>query len=125
MEAKTWMHWLAIVPFGYIFCKAGFSKILKVEEMVEGMRQIGFGIQPTLIIGWAEVLGLVGLIAGIWFPAVKLVSILLLWIFSISALAIHISYHHPIEELKEALIVTILPLLILATDRHIKLEIVN
>lgn len=125
MEVKAWIHWLALMTFAFVFCKAGLYKVLKIEEMMEGMKMIGFDEKLSVLIGWVEVLGVAGLLFGIRFPAVKLISILGLWVFAISALAIHISYHHPIAELTDALLVTCLPVLMLATDKEFKIEILH
>lgn len=92
---------------------------------MEGMESMGFGTNATLIIGWIETIGVLGLIAGIFIPAVKPVAVLLLWPFAIGALTTHFSYHHPFGEYMNALLVCILPVIILFTDTHFKVIITN
>lgn len=91
--------------------------------MMEGMESMGFGTTATLIIGWAETLGVVGLIVGIFVPVVKRVTVLLLWPFAIGALTAHFSYHHAFPEYLNALLVTICPAILLATDKHFRIII--
>jgi hypothetical protein len=106
-----------------IFGYAGIYKIIKVPAMMEGMQSMGFGETATLLIGWAETLGVIGLIAGIFIPALKPISAIWLWPFAIGALTTHWSYHHPFAEYMNALIVTVAPVVLLATSNHFKIII--
>lgn len=89
--------------------------------MMEGMRSMGFGTTATLIIGWAETIGVAGLIAGIFIPVIKPVAVIFLWPFAIGALTTHFSYHHNFSEYMNALLVTVCPAILLATDKHFKI----
>jgi uncharacterized membrane protein YphA (DoxX/SURF4 family) len=123
MDIKTILHWLAFAVMLYIFGYAGIYKIVKMPGMMQGMRSMGFGEQVTVIIGWTEVLGVTGLLAGIFIPQVKPIAVLYLWPFAIGALTTHFSYHHGIADFYQALLVTVLPVILLMTDRHFKVSI--
>lgn len=118
MKIKTLLHWISFAVLAYIFAKAGFQKVTEDPYMTEGMRGIGFGRTGNLLIGWAELTGVLGLIGGILLPKIKPIATLWLWPFAIGALTVHWSYHHPFAEYYEALLVTIMPAIVLATDRH-------
>lgn len=123
MNVKMVIHWTAFCLFLFLFARAGLLKIVRDPDMMQGMKTIGFDSTATLLIGWAEVLGVAGLIAGIIIPQVKPVSILALWPFAIGALTVHFSYHHSIHEYYQSLLVCLLPLAVLMTDKHFKLVI--
>jgi uncharacterized membrane protein YphA (DoxX/SURF4 family) len=123
MEIKTILHWISFAVFAYIFGYAGIYKVIKVQNMMEGMASMGFGTTATLIIGYAETTGVIALVMGIFIPVVKPVAVLFLWPFAIGALTTHFSYHHDFAEYRNALLVTVLPLIILATDKHFRVSI--
>jgi uncharacterized membrane protein YphA (DoxX/SURF4 family) len=123
MDIRTIVHWISFAIFLYIFGYAGLYKIIKIPGMVQGMESMGFGTRATLWIGWLETLGVLGLIAGIFVPVVKPVAVIFLWPFAIGALTTHFSHHHPASEYFNALLVCIMPVLLLATDRHFKVII--
>ena len=91
--------------------------------MMEGMASMGFGEHATVWIGWLETIGVLGLIAGIFLPVAKPVAVIFLWPFAIGALTTHFSYHHPLSEYLNALLVCIMPVILLITDRHFKIVI--
>jgi hypothetical protein len=123
MKIKKVLHWLAFLIFLYIFGYAGLFKIMKIPEMMTGMQSMGFGETATLLIGWAEAIGVAGLITGIFYPRIKPLAVLWLWPFAIGALTTHFSYHHGINDYYQALLASMLPLIILATDRHFKVTV--
>jgi uncharacterized membrane protein YphA (DoxX/SURF4 family) len=123
MEIRTIIHWISFAVYLYIFGYAGLYKITRVPGMMQGMESMGFGMKATLWIGWLETIGVLGLIAGIFIPVVKPVAVIFLWPFAIGALTTHFSYHHPVSEYSNALLVCIMPVLLLTTDRHFKVVI--
>lgn len=118
---KKIIHWIAIAIVIYIFGYAGLYKIIGVESMMEGMASIGFGPTPTLLIGLVEVAGVTGVIIGLFYRPVKVISLLALLPFAIGAFTVHMSYHHPFPEYSESLLVCIAPLAILWADDDVKL----
>ena len=125
MELKTILHWISFAVYCYIFGYAGLYKIIKVPGMMQGMESMGFGTDATVLIGWAETIGVLGLIAGIFVPVVKPLAVLWLWPFAIGALTTHFSYHHPFSEYLNALLVCIMPVILLITDRHFRVILTN
>jgi uncharacterized membrane protein YphA (DoxX/SURF4 family) len=123
MEMKTIIHWISFAVLLFIFGYAGIYKIIKVPAMMKGMESIGFGETATLLIGWIETLGVIALIVGIFIPVIKPVAALWLWPFAIGALTTHFSHHHPFSEYLNAMLVCIMPLILLATDKHFKIII--
>ena len=109
--------------FTYIFAYAGIYKIIKVSEMMSGMKSMGFDETATGIIGWAEMIGVAALITGIFIPKVKPIAVIWLWPFAIGALTTHFSYHHQFPEYLSALLVSVLPVVLLGTDKHFRVVI--
>lgn len=123
MELKTILHWISFAVLVFIFGYAGLYKVIKLPHMMQGMQSMGFGTMATLLIGYAEVIGVVGLIVGIFIPPFKIVSVLWLWPFAIGALVAHFSHQHPFPEYLNAMLVCIMPLIILTTDKHFRIII--
>lgn len=118
---KKIFHWIALAIFIYIFGYAGLYKVFKVPGMMEGMAEMGFGATWTLFIGLAEVLGVIGVITGLFIPPVKYISVILLLPFAIGAFTMHMGLHHPFSIYMNSLLVCILPIIILWTDDKFKL----
>jgi uncharacterized membrane protein YphA (DoxX/SURF4 family) len=122
-KLKSGIHWTATATVLYIFGYAGLYKIIGVPSMMEGMADIGFGLAPTLLIGIAEVTGVIGLIVGFFYRPVKIIALIGLLPFAIGAFAIHMSYHHPFPVYLNSLLVCIMPLVILWTDEKFNIRI--
>lgn len=120
-KVKKGIHWIAIATVIYIFGYAGLWKIIGVPGMMEGMAEIGFGTTPTFLIGIAEVTGVIGVIAGLFYRPVKIISLLGLLPFAIGAFTVHMSYHHPFPVYLNSLLVCIMPLIILWTDEEFRI----
>jgi hypothetical protein len=60
----VYIHWMLYLWYIYIFGYAGIFKIINVESMITGMDAFGFNLFWTHVIGWAETLGLLGLLLG-------------------------------------------------------------
>lgn len=115
------IHWLALVVLIYIFGYAGLYKIIGVQSMMEGMAEIGFESTSTFLIGLAEVAGVLGLIAGLFYRPLKIIALLCLLPFAFGAFTVHMSYHHPFPIYLNSLLACIMPLIILWTDEKFKL----
>jgi uncharacterized membrane protein YphA (DoxX/SURF4 family) len=117
------IHWIALAIVIYIFGYAGLYKIIGVPGMMENMAARGFGESWTLFIGLAEVLGVIGLIGGLFYRPLKIISLLFLWPFAIGAFTSHMSTHDPFSLYLNALLVCIMPAVILWSDDKFKLII--
>ncbi|AWW33040.1 hypothetical protein DN752_04185 [Echinicola strongylocentroti] len=86
------IHWIA---YGYLLYAFGYASLFKVfqkHSMMENMSNFGFGKVWTLFIGYGELLGVIGLIAGFWVHQVKNLSVMWLFPFAIGALMVHFAY---------------------------------
>ncbi|WP_394823086.1 DoxX family protein [Pendulispora albinea] len=123
MRYRSVVHWVAVAWFGAIFAYAGLAKVLGDAGMREGMLAIGFGAGWTVAIGWIEVLGVAGLLAGVFKPPLKNLAVLCLLPFSIGAFTVHMSYHQGFADYRESLCACVLALVILATDARFKIDL--
>jgi hypothetical protein len=123
MKILIVMHWVAFAAFTWIFGYAGLYKVLKVPAMMEGMASMGFHESWTLAIGWAEVIGVVGLLASMFYPPMRSLAVLWLLPFGIGAFTAHMSYHHVFPHYLNAMLVCVLPIILLWTDRHFHVHI--
>jgi hypothetical protein len=89
--------------------------------MMQGMEAFGFGESWTLFIGVAETLGVAGLLAGIFFPAVRNLAVLWLLPFAIGAFTMHMAHHHGPADYKESVICIVLGVLMLWTDKRFRI----
>jgi hypothetical protein len=88
--------------------------------MMEGMQSLGFNKAWTLAIGIGELLGVIGLLAGVWVHEIKNASVLWLFSFAIGALMVHFA-HHDYQDFYGALWGCIIAVFLLATDRHLRI----
>jgi uncharacterized membrane protein YphA (DoxX/SURF4 family) len=123
MKIRTIIHWISFAVYLLIFGSGGIYKVTRVPDMMQSMESMGFGEKATVLIGCLELIGVLGLIAGIFKPVVKPIAVLFLWPIAIGALTTHFSHHDPFSEYLNALLVCVMPLFILFTDRHFKVVI--
>lgn len=121
-KAADYLHWAGYLWYIYIFGYASLFKIFHVESMVTGMEAFGFDLLWNDIIGWAEVLGVAGLIAGFWKPKIKNLAILWLFPFAIGAFTAHMA-HREYDHFFNSLVVTLLSYILLATDKHFRIKL--
>jgi len=119
---RLYLHWIVYAYFIYLFGYASLFKVLEVDSMMEGMEAFGFGRTWTLLIGYGELLGLTGLIAGLWYRPIKNAAVLWLFPFAVGALMVHFS-HHEYEHYYGALNGCVGSILLLATDRHFSIKL--
>src|SRR5690606_40708445 len=60
------IHWATYAYYLYVFGYASLFKVFQKSSMMEGMEAFGFGKTWALFIGYGELLGVIGLIAGLW-----------------------------------------------------------
>ncbi|GAA0743397.1 DoxX family protein [Gaetbulibacter jejuensis] len=112
-------HWVA---YGYLIYAFGYASLFKVfqkQSMMENMSNFGFGKTWTLFIGYSELLGVIGLIVGLWVHKVKNLSTLWLLPFAIGALITHFA-HNDYEYFYTSLYCCIACMALLVTDKNFK-----
>jgi hypothetical protein len=119
---KQLIHWGTFAYFVYLFGYASLFKVFQKQSMMEGMQSFGFNKTWTLFIGYGELLGVIGLLVGIWYHEVKNLAVLWLFPFAVGALMVHFA-HHEYEQFYGALFGCISSVVLLATDSHFKLKI--
>ncbi|MBO6588678.1 MAG: DoxX family protein [Muricauda sp.] len=113
-------HWVA---YGYLIYAFGYASLFKVfqkQSMMDNMSNFGFGKIWTLFIGYGELLGVIGLVVGLWRHQVKNLSTLWLFPFAIGALITHFA-HHDYEYFYTALYCCVASMVLLATDKNFKI----
>ena len=121
-KVKNYIYWALYLWYLYIFGYAGIFKIINVESMITGMEAFGFNLFWTHIIGWAEFIGSIGLIAGFWKPFIKNLSILWLFPFAIGAFTAHMA-HQEYNHYFNSLVVSLLSYVLLALDENFKISL--
>lgn len=116
------IHWALYLWYIYIFGYAALWKIFNEDGMVAGMGKMGFNVFWTNVIGWAEGIGVVGLIVGFWKPMIKNLSVLWLFPFAIAAFTAHMAHREYIH-FYNSLIVMLLSYILLLTDKHFRLNL--
>ncbi len=113
-------HWIAYVYLIYAFGYASLFKVFHKQSMMENMSNFGFGKLWTLFIGYGELIGVIGLIVGLWIHQVKNLSIIWLLPFAIGALMVHFA-HNDYKYFFTALYCCIACIITLMTDKNFKL----
>jgi|SRR5690625_2455385 len=116
------IHWAVYSYFLYLFGYASLFKIFQKESMMDDMQALGFNETWTLLIGYGELLGVIGLITGIWLHKIKNVAVIWLFPFAIGALMVHFS-HHDYQYFYGALFGCISSVILLLTDKHFKIKL--
>jgi hypothetical protein len=116
------LHWLVYIYYAYLFGKASLLKVFQVPAMMNGMEAFGFGKTWTLLIGYAELAGVVGLIVGLWIHEIRNASVIFLFLFAVGALMVHFA-HRDYSDYYEALSGCICALVLLATDKFFKISL--
>jgi hypothetical protein len=87
--------------------------------MIESMEGLGYGKLWTLLIGYGELAGVLGLSAGVWIHQVKNISALWLFPFAVGALMVHFA-HNDYKYFYAALFCCVSCMVLLATDKYFK-----
>lgn len=116
------IHWIACIYLIYAFGYASLFKVFQKQSMMENMRGFGFGKTWTLFIGYAELLGVIGLIVGVWIHQIKNLSTIWLLPFAIGALMVHFA-HNDYKYYDTALNCSIACIILLATDKNFKITL--
>jgi hypothetical protein len=116
------IHWIVYCYYLYLFGYASLFKILQRANMMEGMNALGFNKIWTLAIGYGELLGVVGLLLGIWWHEAKNASVIYLFCFSLGALMVHFA-HHDYKDFYDALFGCIAAVILLTTDKFFSIQL--
>ena len=114
------IHWVSYCIYLYIFAKASILKIIHHQPMMDGMVVLGFNKTWTLIIGYMELLGVLGLLTGLFFHEAKNAAVIFLFPFSVGALMVHFA-HHDYNVFYDALAATVLSVILLSTYKSFKI----
>src|SRR5687768_8485242 len=114
------LHWVVYTYYVFLFGKASLLKVFQVPVMMKGMEAFGFGKTWTLLIGYAEFIGVIGLIVGLWVHQIANASVIFLFLFAVGALMVHLA-HRDYSDYYEALLGCICALTLLATDKFFKI----
>ncbi len=121
-KVTTIAHWLSYTYYLYVFGYASLFKVFQKESMMQSMQSLGFNKTWTILIGIGELIGVVLLLIGLLKPQYKNLAILLLFPFAVGAFTAHMAhqeYHH----FYNALVMCILTVILLATDKSFKILI--
>jgi uncharacterized membrane protein YphA (DoxX/SURF4 family) len=87
---------------------------------MQSMQSLGFNKTWTISIGVCELIGVILIVIGIFKPQVKNLGIIFLFPFAVGAFATHMA-HNEYHYFYNSLIVCILTVLMLATDKTFKI----
>jgi uncharacterized membrane protein YphA (DoxX/SURF4 family) len=90
--------------------------------MMQGMEALGFDKTWTLIIGYLELAGVIGLIVGLWMHEAKNGAVIFLFFFAVGALMVHFA-HHDYSDYYEALLACVCAVILLATESSFKISL--
>lgn len=116
------IHWSAYSYLVYVFGYASLFKVFQKKSMMDNMKNFGFEKIWTLFIGYGELIGVLGLLIGIYIHQAKNISILWLFPFAIGALMVHFA-HHDYKYFYTALFCCIACVVVLLTDSFFKLSV--
>lgn len=116
------LHWIAYTYYIYLFGSAGIKKVILYEPMMRSMSSLGYNKGVTILIGVAEVVGLILLLIGFWNHKVKNIAVLFFTPIAIGAFATHIA-HQEYNHFYNSLICCVLSGFLLLADKHFRITI--
>lgn len=119
-EGTTIIRGIFYAGFLFIFGYAALFKVFEWENMMTGMESFGFNRTWTLIIGYGELLGVIGLLLGLKYPLILRLAILWLVPFAFGAFTAHMA-RSEYEHYYNALFCCIAPVMLFLTDKRLKL----
>lgn len=121
-KIRTITHWVAYTYYVYLFGYASLFKVFQKQSMIQGMESLGFNTTWTMLIGYGELLGVTGLIAGLWYHPARNAAVLWLFPFAVGALMVHFA-HHDYEHFYGALFGCVSSIVLLATDKRFRIAL--
>ena len=116
------IHWASYVYYLYVFGYASLFKVFRKHDMMKSMQDLGFNETWTLVIGYAELLGVIGLIVGLWNHEIKNGAVLWLFPFAVGALTAHFA-HNDYKYFFTALLMCVFSIILLATEKHFRIAL--
>lgn len=118
----TIVHWLSYAYYLYVFGYASLFKVFQKTSMMQSMQSLGFNKTWTIFIGLGELIGVILLVIGLFKPQYKNLAILLLFPFAVGAFTAHMA-HQEYYHFYNSLLMCILSVILLATDKHFKITV--
>ncbi len=100
----------------FVFLMTGLGKILGAKMQVESFEQLKLKKEFRLVTGIVQIVGVIGLIIGIWYPGVASLSGIWFGIIMIGAAAAHIRVKDPFSKAVPAIVLCIVALFIMALN---------
>ncbi|MDM5455396.1 DoxX family protein [Peribacillus simplex] len=97
----------------FVFLMTGFGKILGTKMQVESFEHLKFKKEFRVVTGLAQIVGVIGLIIGIWYPGVASLSGIWIGIIMIGAAAAHIRVKDPFSKAVPAVVLCIVAFFIM------------
>lgn len=119
---KTIIYWSSYTYYLYVFGYASLFKVFQKESMMISMQSLGFNKTWTLFIGFAELMGVILIVIGIFKPPLRNLGILFLLPFAIGAFTAHMA-HNEYFYYYNSLIVCILSIVMLFIDKNFKIQL--
>lgn len=119
-KIKPIIHWTAYSYYVYLFGYASLYKVFQQTTMMEGMKAFGFDKVWTLCIGYAELAGVISLVAGLWHHQLRNFAVIWLLFFAAGALMVHFA-HNDYMDFYDALSGCLAAVVILATDKYFRI----
>ena len=117
---KAVIHWLSFTYYLYVFGYSSLFKVFQKQSMMQSMQSFGFNKIWTILIGVGELLGVALIIIGLFKPQFKTIGIIFLFPFAVGALTAHMA-HQEYNHFYNSLIMCVLTVVLLLTDKHFKL----
>jgi uncharacterized membrane protein YphA (DoxX/SURF4 family) len=119
-KITTIVHWLSYAYYLYVFGYASLFKVFQKTTMMQSMQSLGFNRSWTIIIGIGELVGVILIVIGIFKPALKNAGIIWLFPFAVGAFTAHMA-HQEHHHFYASLIMCVLTIVLLATDKNFKM----
>ncbi len=119
---KTVFYWVSYAYYLYVFGYASLFKVFQKKSMMDSMLSLGFNKTWTILIGIAELIGVILIVAGLIKPQLRNMGILLLIPFSVGAFTAHMA-HQEYQHYYNSLIVCILTVVMLVLDNNFKIQL--
>lgn len=117
---KPLVHWISFAYYLYVFGYASLFKVFQKTTMMQSMQSLGFNKTWTILIGIGELIGVILIVVGIYEPPLKTVGILILFPFAVGAFTAHMA-HQEYDHFYNSLIMCILSVALLATDKNFRI----
>lgn len=106
---------IALIVFGSLLAFAAIgsaiSKLVKVPDVMAAMASVGVKPAQVPVLAALEIAGGLGLIAGVWYPALGTLATLCLGLYFVGALVAHMKKKHKVADFGAALGIFIIALI--------------